>query len=129
MATRRILSRNSLWQKNLLRNFYRYFMQDARVLLAKGNLARTIIAEKINQAGANCDEVIVYETVLPKESVPSLVHVLRAQRSECDYVYKFVNHSSFYANRGTISVAPTFRKSYHCMYRAYCEENSAINMV
>ena len=47
--------------------------------LAKGNFARTIISDKINNVGANCDEVIVYETVLPQESVPKLVYVLQAQ--------------------------------------------------
>ena len=55
---------------------------DTQVLLAKGNLARTIIAEAINQVGASCDEVIVYETVLPKESVQQLVHVLREREAE-----------------------------------------------
>lgn len=54
---------------------------DTQVLLAKGNLARTIIAEAINQV-ASCDEVIVYETVLPKESKEQLVHVLREREAE-----------------------------------------------
>ncbi|MDO7487959.1 uroporphyrinogen-III synthase [Peribacillus frigoritolerans] len=40
----------------------------ARVLLAKGNLARAVIAEAIKKAGASCDEVIIYHTVLPRSS-------------------------------------------------------------
>ncbi len=54
---------------------------DSRVLLAKGNLARNVIAGGINKAGASCDEVIVYETVLPKESIPRLVHILREREA------------------------------------------------
>lgn len=49
----------------------------SRVLLPKGNLARTVIAESIRQAGASCDEVIIYETILPKESERMLVPLLR----------------------------------------------------
>ena len=55
---------------------------DTQVLLAKGNLARTIIPKAIHQVGASCDEVIVYETVLPKENIEQLVHVLREREAE-----------------------------------------------
>lgn len=63
--------------EKFVEEFLKQLTADSRVLLAKGNLARTVISAAIDQAGAHCDEVIVYETVLPKESVPRLVHVLR----------------------------------------------------
>ncbi len=49
----------------------------ARVLLAKGNLARAVIAEAINEAGAICDEVIIYHTVLPRSSEKKLVQLIK----------------------------------------------------
>lgn len=49
----------------------------ARVLLAKGNLARAVIAEAINEAGASCDEVIIYHTVLPRSSEKKLVRLIK----------------------------------------------------
>ncbi|AOH55955.1 hypothetical protein ABE28_016455 [Peribacillus muralis] len=48
-----------------------------RVLLAKGNLARSVIAEAINEAGSSCDEVIIYHTVLPASSEQELVHLIK----------------------------------------------------
>ncbi len=51
--------------------------QGARVLLAKGNLARAVIAEAINEAGAICDEVIIYHTVLPRSSEKKLVQLIK----------------------------------------------------
>ncbi|KWW15918.1 MULTISPECIES: uroporphyrinogen-III synthase [Peribacillus] len=48
-----------------------------RVLLAKGNLARSVIAEAINEGGASCDEVIIYRTVLPASSEQELVHLIK----------------------------------------------------
>ncbi|WP_285765554.1 uroporphyrinogen-III synthase [Peribacillus sp. SI8-4] len=49
----------------------------ARVLLAKGNLARSVIAEAISDAGSSCDEVIIYHTVLPASSEEELVHLIK----------------------------------------------------
>lgn len=48
----------------------------SRVLLAKGNLARAVIAEAINEGGASCDEVIIYHTVLPRSSEKKLVQLI-----------------------------------------------------
>ncbi|MDM5293667.1 uroporphyrinogen-III synthase [Peribacillus simplex] len=48
----------------------------SRVLLAKGNLARAVIAEAINETGASCDEVIIYHTVLPGSSEKRLVKLI-----------------------------------------------------
>lgn len=52
----------------------------ARVLVAKGNLSRNLIAEAIRQAKGICDEIIVYETVLPEESIAKLVAGLKAKQ-------------------------------------------------
>ena len=128
MATRRILFHMNLLLKTLLRSFCHYYMRILVCYLQKGILHERLLQMELNKAGASCDEVIVYETVLPKESVPKLSSRLASARSGCDYVYKFVNHSSLYANCGTISVAPTSRKPYHCMYRTYYEKNSAYNI-
>lgn len=65
--------------ENFVAEFSSLLHAESRVLLAKGNLARTLIAEEINKSGASCDEVIVYESVLPKESVPKLFYVLQNQ--------------------------------------------------
>lgn len=54
----------------------------SRVLLPKGNRARDIIASEIRAAGAECDEVIVYETFCPKESGPKLAAVLRNRQAD-----------------------------------------------
>ena len=81
MATRSILSQTNLLLKRLLIEFLPLLHTDSRVLLAKGNLARNVIADGINKVGASCDEVIVYETVLPKESIQRLVHIIARTRS------------------------------------------------
>lgn len=48
----------------------------SRVLLAKGNLARTVIAEAINETDALCEEIVIYQTILPKESESKLVQLI-----------------------------------------------------
>ncbi|MDN3018491.1 uroporphyrinogen-III synthase [Paenibacillus sp. BSR1-1] len=40
----------------------------SKVLIPKGNLAREYIASALTEAGAQVDEVIIYETYLPEES-------------------------------------------------------------
>jgi uroporphyrinogen-III synthase len=47
----------------------------SRVLVAKGNLARSLISDTINRIAA-CDEVTVYQTVTPSESESQLMHLL-----------------------------------------------------
>ncbi|WP_160722023.1 uroporphyrinogen-III synthase [Bacillus sp. USDA818B3_A] len=49
---------------------------DARVLLPKGNLAREYIASSLMDAGAQVDEVVIYETYLPEESRERLAQML-----------------------------------------------------
>ncbi|MFJ5621783.1 uroporphyrinogen-III synthase [Peribacillus loiseleuriae] len=54
--------------------------RSSRVLIAKGNLARTVIAERIREAGAQCQEMIIYQTVLPEESEQQLLGLLSLER-------------------------------------------------
>lgn len=48
-----------------------------RVLLPKGNLARSYIASSLTAQGAVVDEIIIYETYFPEESRTKLIQVLR----------------------------------------------------
>lgn len=50
--------------------------QDSRVLVPKGNLAREYIAQSLTEAGAQVDEVVIYETYLPVESRVKLAGLL-----------------------------------------------------
>lgn len=43
-----------------------------KVLIPKGNLARDYIAASLSEKGANVDEIIVYKTVFPRESISLL---------------------------------------------------------
>ncbi|MGR3765230.1 uroporphyrinogen-III synthase [Rossellomorea sp. NS-SX7] len=43
-----------------------------KVLVPKGNLARDVIANELIASGVHCDEWIVYETILPRESIGKL---------------------------------------------------------
>ncbi|WP_175990856.1 uroporphyrinogen-III synthase [Bacillus sp. Marseille-Q1617] len=47
-----------------------------KVLIPKGNLARDVIAKELNASGIHCDEWIVYETILPQESIGNLKEVI-----------------------------------------------------
>ncbi|MEH6941001.1 uroporphyrinogen-III synthase [Bacillus sp. JJ722] len=58
--------------------------QDAKVLVVKGNLARTVIADELREKGFVCDEIILYETVMPKESESKLRDALLTQK--CDII-------------------------------------------
>lgn len=79
----------------------------SRVLVAKGNLARTVIAEKIREAGAQCQEMITYQTVLPEASEPELADLLTKGRlnivtftssSTVHHFMKIVNKHNLQAN-------------------------------
>ena len=48
--------------------FLPYVQEGTRVLIPKGNLARSFISEGLKSIGAIVDEVIVYETYFPVES-------------------------------------------------------------
>jgi uroporphyrinogen-III synthase len=55
-----------------------------RVLIAKGNRARSVIAERIRAFGAICEEIIIYETSMPIESEQPLIELI--QNDELDIV-------------------------------------------
>ena len=50
------------------------------VLIPKGNLARNVIAMELAAAGVACKEWIVYETLLPKESIEQLKNIIEKER-------------------------------------------------
>lgn len=65
--------------ERFIEEFKPLLQAESRVLVAKGNLARTVIADTLNETGATVDEVIIYETVLPKDSKEQIVRLLREQ--------------------------------------------------
>ncbi|GHH97206.1 uroporphyrinogen-III synthase [Neobacillus kokaensis] len=56
--------------------FLPYIQKGDRVLIPKGNLARDYIASSLAQAGAEVDEVVIYENYLPDESRGQLAEML-----------------------------------------------------
>ncbi|WP_203361592.1 uroporphyrinogen-III synthase [Bacillus sp. REN10] len=54
--------------------------QAQNVLIPKGNLARTTIAEALRKQGAQVEEWIVYETFFPKEEKSRLLQLLQSER-------------------------------------------------
>ncbi|BCB05022.1 uroporphyrinogen-III synthase [Bacillus sp. KH172YL63] len=50
------------------------------VLIPKGNLARDVIATELASAGVPCQEWIVYDTVLPDESVVQLKDLIQKEQ-------------------------------------------------
>ncbi|WP_407406441.1 uroporphyrinogen-III synthase, partial [Peribacillus sp.] len=62
--------------ESFVSEFITHLEPGERVLLAKGNLARTVIAEAINETSASCDEMIIYHTILPQESERQLVQLI-----------------------------------------------------
>ncbi|WP_064092524.1 uroporphyrinogen-III synthase [Rossellomorea aquimaris] len=46
------------------------------ILIPKGNLARDIISAELSMSGVQCTEWIVYETVLPKDSMKELKRIV-----------------------------------------------------
>lgn len=54
--------------EGFVRDFIPLVYKSMKVLLPKGNLARDYIGDSLSRAGANVDEIVVYETYLPEES-------------------------------------------------------------
>ncbi|CAH0346334.1 uroporphyrinogen-III synthase [Bacillus sp. CECT 9360] len=57
--------------------FVEHLDQNEKVLIAKGNLARSVICDEINRYGAVCEEIIVYETIFPAASERLLIELLQ----------------------------------------------------
>ncbi|MFK2824541.1 uroporphyrinogen-III synthase [Bacillus sp. B190/17] len=62
-----------------------------KVLIPKGNLARTLIAEALRREGMIADEWIVYETYFPEEEKKHLVDLLQTEKTD---VITFTSPSS-----------------------------------
>lgn len=63
--------------ENFVKEFIPLLEENTKVLLPKGNRARSVIAKAIKSAGAHCEELILYETYFPKESGPVVVDLLK----------------------------------------------------
>ncbi|MCA1057857.1 uroporphyrinogen-III synthase [Rossellomorea aquimaris] len=50
------------------------------VLIPKGNLARNVVATELHASGIVCQEWIVYETILPKESMKQLKEIIETEQ-------------------------------------------------
>jgi uroporphyrinogen-III synthase len=57
--------------------FLGHLAEDDKVLIVKGNLARSVIADEINQFGAYCEEFIAYDTIFPETSERVLIELLQ----------------------------------------------------
>ncbi|RFU62571.1 uroporphyrinogen-III synthase [Bacillus sp. V59.32b] len=57
--------------------FLEHLDQNDKVLIAKGNLARSVICDEISRFGAVCEEIIVYETIFPAASERLLIELLQ----------------------------------------------------
>ncbi|KAB7708605.1 uroporphyrinogen-III synthase [Bacillus aerolatus] len=62
-----------------------------KVLIPKGNLARTMIADALRKKGMAADEWIVYETFFPEEEKARLIDLLQKERTD---VITFTSPSS-----------------------------------
>ncbi|WP_026693760.1 uroporphyrinogen-III synthase [Peribacillus kribbensis] len=62
--------------EGFLDEFLPLLTSPSSVLIPKGNLARSLIAERLAGVGHTCSELIVYENVRPPESEEDLVKVL-----------------------------------------------------
>lgn len=54
------------------------------VLLARGNLARSLLPEKLKEAGARVNDLVVYETVVNMEARAELLEILKLR--SCDLI-------------------------------------------
>ncbi|WP_042345557.1 uroporphyrinogen-III synthase [Bacillus massiliigorillae] len=72
----------------------------AKVLVVKGNLARTVIANQLREQGFTCDEIILYETVMPEESENELREALKTNK--CDII-SFTSSSTVHHFMGIVN--------------------------
>jgi uroporphyrinogen-III synthase len=62
--------------ETFVKEFLPLMDKDSRVLVPKGNLAREYIAQSLTEAGAQVEEVVIYETYMPDESRMKLADLL-----------------------------------------------------
>lgn len=58
--------------EGFVEDFLPYIDKGMKILIPKGSLARDYIAASLSEKGAEVDEIIVYETIFPKESISLL---------------------------------------------------------
>jgi uroporphyrinogen-III synthase len=84
------------------------------VLIPKGNLARNVIASELATAGVTCKEWIVYETVLPPESILQLKKIIEKEQvdiitftssSTVHHFMKAIDHNSLHDHIRDIPIA------------------------
>ncbi|GLB58393.1 uroporphyrinogen-III synthase [Cytobacillus sp. NCCP-133] len=62
--------------EGFVKDFMPFIDKGTKILIPKGNLARSYIASSLSGKGADVDEIIVYETIFPKESISLLKNQL-----------------------------------------------------
>lgn len=62
--------------EEFVKEFLPVINKNSRVLLPKGNLAREYIASSLTEAGVQVDEVVIYQTYMPEESISMLARLL-----------------------------------------------------
>ncbi|WAA11597.1 uroporphyrinogen-III synthase [Fervidibacillus halotolerans] len=59
--------------KTLAEDMKTFIRQGMKICVIKGNLAKSIVRDELNQLGAFVDELIIYETVFPEENRKGLL--------------------------------------------------------
>ena len=62
--------------ETFVQEFISLLRKEERVLVIKGNLARTVIRDRIREFGCICDEVVLYKNEMPQESEEKLHQLL-----------------------------------------------------
>ncbi|MDQ0219393.1 uroporphyrinogen-III synthase [Peribacillus cavernae] len=60
--------------------FPAHLTQNDKVLIVKGNLARSTIYDEIKKFSQNCEEMIIYETIFPETSLKQLTELLQTAK-------------------------------------------------
>ena len=82
------------------------------ILIPKGNLARDIISTELSIAGVQCQEWIVYETVLPKDSMKKLKRIIEENLvdvltfTSSSTVHHFMEIIHYYSLKDKIETIP-----------------------
>ncbi len=66
--------------EEFVQEFLPVLKREERVLVVKGNLARTLIKDRLREEGYHCDEVVLYKTEMPVESEEKLFQLLKTEK-------------------------------------------------
>ena len=83
------------------------------ILLVKGNLARDLIAATLRNHGHRCDEVILYETVLPEGSSDRLKEALESEKLD---IITFASSSAVHHFMKTVHEYNLEKKLNRCLF-------------